>query len=83
MERATEASDEQVVSGGDDRVVIGKTSSDGWAATRSWSSTIGCIPVEHEAANLSFQPVSSRCERASLIVTSNKEFGRWGEGLRR
>ena len=25
------------------------------------------------------QPVSSRYERASLIVTSNKPFGRWGE----
>jgi hypothetical protein len=26
-----------------------------------------------------FQLVSSRYERASLIVTSNKPFGRWGE----
>ncbi len=26
-----------------------------------------------------FQPVSARYERASLIVTSNKPFGRWGE----
>ena len=25
------------------------------------------------------KPVSSRYERASLIVTSNKTFGRWGE----
>jgi hypothetical protein len=32
-----------------------------------------------EAANLFFQLVSSRYERASLIVTSNKPFGRWGE----
>ncbi|MEQ6322736.1 IS21-like element ISMbo1 family helper ATPase IstB, partial [Mycobacterium canetti] len=31
------------------------------------------------AANLFFQLVSSRYERASLIVTSNKAFGRWGE----
>jgi DNA replication protein DnaC len=30
-------------------------------------------------ANLFFQLVSSRYERASLIVTSNKVFGRWGE----
>ena len=30
-------------------------------------------------ANLFFQLVSSRYERASLIVTSNKAFGRWGE----
>lgn len=34
---------------------------------------------EPEAANLFFQLVSSRYERASLIVTSNKAFGRWGE----
>lgn len=32
-----------------------------------------------EAANLFFQLVSSRYERASLIVASNKPFGRWGE----
>ena len=40
---------------------------------------VGYIPFEPEAANLFFQLVSSRYERASLIVTSNKEFGRWGE----
>ena len=39
----------------------------------------GYIPFEPEAANLFFQLVSSRYERASLIVTSNKVFGRWGE----
>ena len=36
-------------------------------------------PFEQDAANLFFQLVSSRYERASLIVTSNKPFGRWGE----
>ena len=35
--------------------------------------------VEPEPANLFFQLVSSRYERASLIVTSSKPFGRWGE----
>jgi DNA replication protein DnaC len=40
---------------------------------------VGYIPFETEAANLFFQLVSSRYERASLIVTSNKVFGRWGE----
>ena len=40
---------------------------------------IGYIPFEAEAANLFFQLVSARYERASLIVTSNKPFGRWGE----
>jgi DNA replication protein DnaC len=40
---------------------------------------VGYIPFKAEAANLFFQLVSSRYERASLIVTSNMPFGRWGE----
>ncbi len=40
---------------------------------------VGYIPFEPEAANLFSQLVSARYERASLIVTSNKPFGRWGE----
>jgi DNA replication protein DnaC len=40
---------------------------------------VGYIPFEADAANLFFQLVSSRYERASLVVTSNKPFGRWGE----
>jgi DNA replication protein DnaC len=36
----------------------------------------GYIPFEPEAANLFFQLVSARYERASLIVTSNKPFGK-------
>jgi DNA replication protein DnaC len=40
---------------------------------------VGYIPFEPEAANLFFQLVSARYERASLIVTSNKPFERWGE----
>jgi DNA replication protein DnaC len=40
---------------------------------------VGYIPFEAEAANLFFQLVSSRYERASVIDTSNKPFGRWGE----
>ena len=40
---------------------------------------VGYIPFEPEAANLFFQLVSARYERASLIITSNKPFGRWGE----
>jgi len=40
---------------------------------------VGYIPFDGEAANLFFQLVSSRYERASMIVTSNKPFGRWGE----
>jgi DNA replication protein DnaC len=40
---------------------------------------VGYIPFEPAAANLFFQLVSARYERASLIVTNNKPFGRWGE----
>ena len=40
---------------------------------------VGYIPFDPEAANLMFSLVSSRYERASMIVTSNKPFSRWGE----
>jgi DNA replication protein DnaC len=40
---------------------------------------VGYIPFDGEAANLFFQLISSRYERASVVVTSNKPFGRWGE----
>ena len=40
---------------------------------------VGYIPFDADAGNLFFQLVSSRYERASLIVTSNKTFARWGE----
>lgn len=43
---------------------------------------IGYIRFEAEAANLFFQLVSSRYERASVIVTPHKPFGRWGEVFR-
>ncbi len=36
-------------------------------------------PSNQRRANLFFQLVTSRYERASLVVTSNKPFGRWGE----
>ena len=35
--------------------------------------------VEQDAANLFFQLVSSRYEHASLILTSNMPFARWGD----
>ncbi len=40
---------------------------------------VGYIPFDPAAANLIFQLVSARYERASLIVTSNKPFSAWGE----
>jgi hypothetical protein len=36
-------------------------------------------PFEQDAANLFFQLVSSRYEHASLILTSNLPFARWGD----
>jgi DNA replication protein DnaC len=40
---------------------------------------VGYIPFDPVAANLIFQLVSARYERASVIVTSNKPFSGWGE----
>ncbi|MHA7223960.1 ATP-binding protein [Arthrobacter sp. RHLT1-20] len=40
---------------------------------------VGYTPFEQDAANLFFQPVSSCYEHASLILTSNLSFARWGD----
>jgi DNA replication protein DnaC len=40
---------------------------------------VGYIPFDLQAANPMFSLVSSRYERASLTVTSNKPFSAWGE----
>ena len=40
---------------------------------------VGYIPFDPEAANLMFTLVSNRYERASMIVTSNKPFSKWGD----
>jgi hypothetical protein len=40
---------------------------------------LGTSPSNPNQGNLFFQLVSSRYERASLIVTANKPIGRWGE----
>jgi DNA replication protein DnaC len=40
---------------------------------------VGYLPFAQDAANLFFQLVSSRYEHASLILTSNLPFGRWGD----
>jgi hypothetical protein len=64
---------DQPIDGTGDRV-LGRQLS-----TLTHRNQVGYIPFEAEAANLFFQLVSSRYERASLIVTSNKPFGRWGE----
>ncbi|GAA4920996.1 IS21-like element helper ATPase IstB [Streptomyces coeruleoprunus] len=40
---------------------------------------LGYVPFDAESAQLFFQLVSHRYERASLIVTSDRPFGRWAE----
>ncbi|CAL9406759.1 IS21-like element helper ATPase IstB [Streptomyces sp. enrichment culture] len=40
---------------------------------------LGYVPFDPETANLFFQLVAHRYERASMIVTSDRPFGRWGE----
>ena len=40
---------------------------------------VGYIPFDPEAASLFFSLISSRYERRSLIVTSNKNFSSWAE----
>ena len=46
---------------------------------RRFIDEVGYLPFEQEAANLFFQLVSTRYEKASLILTSNLPFARWGE----
>lgn len=40
---------------------------------------VGYIPFDPEAASLFFSLISSRYERSSLIVSSNKSFSAWSE----
>jgi len=40
---------------------------------------VGYIPFDADAGNLFFQLIASRYEHASLIVTSNMPFARWGD----
>lgn len=42
---------------------------------------IGYLPLDREGANLFFQIISNRYEKNSTIITSNKNFGEWGEIL--
>jgi hypothetical protein len=40
---------------------------------------VGYLPLKRQAANLLFALVSRRCERGSIVVTSNRSFEPWGE----
>jgi hypothetical protein len=38
-------------------------------------------PIDRLAATALFSPISARYERGSIVLTSNKGFGEWGEVL--
>jgi DNA replication protein DnaC len=40
---------------------------------------VGYLPLSRAEANMVFQLVSRRYERGSIVVTSNKSFGEWGQ----
>ncbi len=40
---------------------------------------IGYLPLDREEANLLFQIIAKRYEKGSIILTSNKSYGAWGE----
>ena len=42
---------------------------------------LGYLPLEPEASHLFFQLVARRYERGSILVTSNRAVGEWGEVL--
>ena len=40
---------------------------------------VGYLPLDRDEANLVFQMISKRYEKGSIILTSNKSFGEWGQ----
>ena len=42
---------------------------------------MGYLPLDSEGAHCFFQLVSRRYEKSSMIFTSNKSYGEWGEIL--
>lgn len=40
---------------------------------------MGYLPLDRDEANLLFQVIAKRYERGSIILTSNKSYGAWGE----
>ena len=42
---------------------------------------MGYLPLDREGANLLFQLVARRYERGSILLTSNKSYGDWGNFL--
>ncbi|WP_369211163.1 IS21-like element helper ATPase IstB [Streptomyces flavofungini] len=40
---------------------------------------VGYLPLDRDEANLVFQLISKRYEKGSVVLTSNKTFGEWGQ----
>ena len=40
---------------------------------------VGYLPINIESANMLFQLINKRYEKASTIITTNKQFSKWGE----
>ncbi len=40
---------------------------------------IGYVPIDRHAAHLFFQLISRRYERGTMVLTSNRGFGQWGD----
>ena len=40
---------------------------------------VGYLPINIESANMLFQLINKRYEKASTIITTNKPFAKWGE----
>jgi DNA replication protein DnaC len=40
---------------------------------------IGYLPLDQHASSLFFKVVCCRYEKGSIILTSNKSYGQWGE----
>ena len=40
---------------------------------------IGFLPIDQEESNMLFQLINRRYEKSSTIITTNKEFSKWGE----
>ena len=40
---------------------------------------IGYLPIDNEGANMLFQLINKRYEKASTIITTNRPFSKWGD----
>jgi hypothetical protein len=50
-----------------------------WRSRRSASAACGFLPLDAGEASLLFEVVFRRYERGSIVLTSNKSYGEWGE----